>query len=85
MFSNIGGKIQTLAKIVCWLGIICSVIMGVILIKENSLYQATIVPGIILMVVGGLASWAGSFVLYGFGTLIENSEAILYHLNKDEK
>jgi len=32
MFNNIGGKIKGLAKFMCWLGIIISVIAGVVLI-----------------------------------------------------
>ena len=29
MFENIGGKIKGLAKVVCWIGIILSVITGI--------------------------------------------------------
>lgn len=28
MFSNIGAKIQTTGKVLCWIGIICSVASG---------------------------------------------------------
>ena len=32
MFDNIGGKIKTLASVITWLGIVGSVIIGIILI-----------------------------------------------------
>lgn len=32
MFSNIGKKIRGLAKVLCWLGIVCSVLLGVAII-----------------------------------------------------
>ena len=31
MFNNIGHKIQVLAKVLCWIGIICWVITGLAL------------------------------------------------------
>ena len=35
-----------------------------------------IAPGLAVMIVGPLAFWIGSFVLYGFGELIENATVI---------
>ena len=45
MFTNIGGKIKALAKVVCWIGIILSVIFGIISIvtgneMSNSRYNS---------------------------------------------
>lgn len=94
MFNNIGGKIKGLAKFICWAGIIVSVIAGIILIanatKGSGQYRytdtATIVLGVITIVVGSIASWVGSFVLYGFGELVENSSAIKNELlHRDDK
>ena len=80
MFSNIGGKIKMLAKILCWIGIVLSVIAGALIILTNSeavkLYEEVVPPlagGIFVIVVGVLGSWIGSFVLYGFGELVDNS------------
>lgn len=85
MFNNIGGKIKGLAKFMCWLGIILSVIIGILLImsatNRNGYYRstdsATVVYGIIVIVVGSLLSWIGSFVLYGFGELVDNSSKLV--------
>ena len=70
MFDNIGEKIKTFAKVVCWIGIIVSFIFGVLLVNSSGLI------GILTIVVGSLASWIGSFSLYGFGELIEKATEI---------
>ena len=68
MFSNIGGKIKTAARVCCWILIAAFVIMGIAqIVGGNGL------GGLVTIVVGALAAWVGSFTLYGFGELIENS------------
>ena len=74
MFDNIGGKIKTLAVVVCVIGMIGSVIGGIVLWTQNSRYAPTILPGIIIMVAGCLGSWVGGFFTFGFGQLIESTE-----------
>ncbi len=76
MFDNIGGKIKALAKVVCWLGIIASVISAIMLWAQNNRYQSTILMGLITLVLGCLISWIGSFFTYGFGELIEKTVSI---------
>ncbi len=71
MFDNIGGKIKTLAKIFCWIGIVFSVIFGIFLIIGEQ-----VIIGLGLLFGGSILSWISSFVLYGFGELIDNSEKI---------
>ena len=71
MFDNIGSKIKELAKIVCWIGIAVSVIIGIALLWTDGL------AGILTAVFGSLFSWVGSFVLYGFGQLVENSDTLV--------
>ena len=73
MFNNIGGKIKTLAKVICWIGIIASVIGG---IATMAMDEDMIIFGLLGMPVGALASWIGSFMLYGFGELVENSTVL---------
>ena len=73
MFDNIGGKIKSLAKVVCWICIILFIIMGIIMCLAGPSY---IIYGVLVAVLGSLASWIGSFVLYGFGELIDNSAKI---------
>lgn len=70
MFDNIGGKIKGLAKVVTWVGIIASVVSGVSMFASDS---DLALPGILVIVFGSLGSWIGSFLLYGFGELIEQT------------
>ena len=74
MFENIGGKIKKLAKIICWIGIIISALSGIALIAYGG--SEGVVGGLMTIVVGCLASWVSSFFAYGFGQLIENTDAI---------
>ena len=78
MFDNIGGKIKTLASVIVWLGIIGSVIIGIILMATA---EELFFVGIIIAIVGSISSWIGSFLLYGFGELVENSAIIAQKSN----
>ena len=80
MFDNIGGKIKKLAKIICWIGIVLSVIIGVAGIANGT--SEGIANGIVVIIVGCLSSWIGSFFTYGFGQLIENTDAIRANTQK---
>lgn len=83
MFDNIGGKIKGLAKTVCWIGIGISVFTGFIFViigAENSYgpFDNVLAPlGWFIMIGGSFLSWIGSFLLYGFGQLIENSDKLV--------
>ena len=80
MFDNIGGKIKTVAATIAWLGIIGSIIIGIIIIAEanDSYYPSAMgtLGGWLVMIVGSLSSWVSSFTLYGLGQLIENTDTI---------
>lgn len=71
MFTNIGGKIKTLTKVICWIGIAASVIGGVVCMADDE-----VLLGLAVIVGGALASWLGSFFTYGFGELVENVTVI---------
>lgn len=46
MFNNIGRKIKTLAKVLCWLGIIASVISGIAMVLTGVAFNsASVVRG----------------------------------------
>ena len=75
---NIGGKIKTLASVIAWLGIVGSIIIGIILMATA---EELIFAGIISDIVGSISSWIGSFLLYGFGELVENSGIIAQKTN----
>ena len=74
MFESIGKKIMSLAKIVAWIGIIASVVIGTVQISVDETY---IFSGIIVILMGSLVSWLSSFLLYGFGKLIDNTDILV--------
>lgn len=79
MFTNIGAKIKGLAKVGCWVGIVGCIFAGVVLLFTE---EEFIPIALGVAVGGGLASWIGSWFLYGFGQLIENSDVIAAHYQK---
>lgn len=74
MYDNIGGKIKALAKTLCGIGIVIFVIFGFIIMIQD---DGAILIGLLTMALGSLISWVGSFITYGFGQLIENSDALV--------
>ena len=80
MFNNIGSKIKTLAQVLTWIGIIGSSISGIVLMAED---EDLIAAGLLTIIFGCLFSWVGSFLLYGFGQLVENSDRIAANTSKN--
>lgn len=83
MFSNIGGKIETLATVVTVIGIIAGIITFILMaaIDEDLFFSGLLTGGAI-----ALFSWIGSFALYGFGALIsssQNTERVLREVLKE--
>ena len=90
MFNNVGRKVQILAKIICWVGIVLSVIAGVGLIVagnqanfyansynvfgERQAISGGVLPGILTIVIGSLTSWLGSLTTYAIGEAAEYAE-----------
>lgn len=68
MFDKIGQKIKGLAKTICIIGIVLSVIAGVAMMAVGG--GAGVISGLLFIAVGALLSWVSSFVLYGFGEII---------------
>ncbi len=73
MFNNIGSKIKGLASVICFGGIVLCIIIGIVV---AALDEDLILAGFAIMILGALLSWVSSFVLYGFGELVENSAII---------
>ena len=93
MFNNIGGKIKTLARIITYIGITASVIIGIATMfmpyKLAEIFDVTpasaaisFLTGFVIIIGGSLASWIGSFFIYGFGELIERVCLIEERLRK---
>ena len=72
MFINIGRKIKLLAIVSTVIGMIASVVGGIIVMAELE----QVLSGLGIIVGGCLFSWIGSFVLYGFGELIESTQSV---------
>ena len=93
MYNNVGKTIKVVAVIFCWLGIIGCTIFS--LISILNLYTGSFVPQemrialmkkyIVNLVLGILASWLGSLVLYGFGELIYKVDSIDSKLSEKDK
>ena len=84
MFDNIGGKIKGLAAFWTWFGIIVSVIVGFVFIFINDLDGVTgFLIGFLIVLLGSLASWLSSLLLYGFGELINNTSIIAESTSKN--
>lgn len=72
MFNNIGGKIKSIAKYVCYVEIACCIIAGIaMMLMENFL------GGIAIALIGSAAAWLASVTMYGFGQLIENTDKLV--------
>lgn len=67
MFDNIGAKIKTLTEVLCWIGMGVFLIWGVLMMVGGE-----ILTGLIVAIVGCLASWIGSFTMYAIGCIEEN-------------
>lgn len=84
MYENIGGKIKTLAKVICWIEIIACVVGGIVLCcigADSRGGEILVLSGVALMILGPLFSWVGSFLLYGYGDLISRVQSIEGKLN----
>ncbi len=68
MYDNIGGKIKGLAKAFFIVEAIAAVITGIALMATD---EDLIGIGLLVMVVGPLVAWVSSWLLYGFGEIID--------------
>ena len=77
MFNNIGKKIKTLSKILCWVGVGVFAIFGIVLMAMDEDY---IPYAMLSIMVGPVLSWVCSFFMYGFGELIDKTMDIERHM-----
>lgn len=66
-YDDIGGKIKSLAKVSFIIEAISAVITGLAILVNGNGW------GILIAIAGPFAAWVGSWVLYGFGQLIDNT------------
>lgn len=75
MFSNIGGKIKKLATAIFTIETILIIVSSFAFLFNED----TILMGIILLIGGILIAWVSSWLLYGFGELIEKTTEIAHN------
>lgn len=73
MYDNIGGKIKGLAKVAFIIEVIAAVIIGANFIAID---DDLIGIGLLIMILCSFVGWVSSWLLYGFGELIDQTCAI---------
>ena len=84
MFKNMGKKIKVLAQVMMWIGFSLWCIAGLVMIANGVMMLewgpqgiVMIVVGLIMIGLGFLFSWIGSFITYGFGQIIDNTDKLV--------
>lgn len=70
MYEDIGKKIKGMAKVIAIVQAVLSAIGGIVMMAVVSYL---IVPGLLTMLLGPVLAWLGSWVLYGFGELVDKT------------
>lgn len=78
MYKNIGNKIKCLAKFLFAIETIGFLIGGFTLASLN---EDLLAISLILIFCGPLIAWISSWILYGYGQLIENTDIIAHKFN----
>ena len=76
LYDNIGTKIKNWAIWVFVIEAITAIIGGIVLLIEEAF-----LAGIASIILGPLAAWVSSWLLYGFGELIDSTCALDYKLS----
>ena len=87
MYKNVGKKIQTLAKVLAWIGIIFFVLIGAFALYGglNTSDYNMLGEGFVFVLIMPVVCWLSSLSMVGFGKLIETNEEMkvqLINLNK---
>ena len=78
-YDNIGSKIKGLAKAGFIVEAIAAVVTSiVIMVSDDDLFFY----GLLVMFLGPIIAWVASWLLYGFGQLIENSDIMAQEYNR---
>ena len=71
MYDFIGDKIKGLAKAIFIVEAIGAITTGVILLFNGILW------GLLILFLGPIVAWVSSWLIYGFGQLIDNSDILV--------
>lgn len=77
MYQQIGKKIKTLAVVLAVIGMVFCVIWGLLMIIFSTDFN---IAGLLLLLIGPVLCWIGSFLLYGFGELVDKTCWIAKHM-----
>ena len=80
MYDDIGEKIKGLAKVMFIVGAIAAVIGGLVLLVDKFL-----AIGLLTLFLGPVVAWVYSWLLYGFGELIDNACIIAANTRASKK
>jgi hypothetical protein len=85
-YDNIGKKIKNLAKWCFIVEAIGAVITGIVLmINASDIDDGFFIAGILTVIFGPIVAWVGSWLLYGYGELIDKAceiERNTFNINK---
>lgn len=84
MYKNIGTKIKGLAMGIFIFVAILEFLTGIGMIAASNGSGEQIAGGICVMLFGPVISWFSSWILYGFGELIDKAAAIERNTRKDD-
>ena len=78
MFDNVGGTIKFLAKVIFWVGLVLSISSWFVLLIRGVADEkaGTILLSFAVLIGGSLSTWVNSIFIYGFGSLVENSQIV---------
>lgn len=80
MYDDIGEKIKKFAITTFLIEAIGAIITGIVLIFIGAIDGDTpiLIAGLITIFFGPIVAWISSWILYGFGQLIDNSDILVY-------
>lgn len=74
MFDNIGSKVKGLATFVCVMGIVGALIYAIIIWLSGVQYSGIL--GFVVLLVGALVAWIGSWVTYAIGEAADQKHTL---------
>ena len=80
MFANIGDKIMDLAQFECWIGIIGSILSGIVMMAADG---DMVLYGLLTMVLGSIGAWIGSWFTYAFGQMVKDLRQVTKNTRKE--
>ncbi len=88
MFDKIDKNIKDFAQVLCWVGVIASIILAIVMFAKagDSYYTEGLFTslGFIFLIVGPIISIINGMLVYGFGELIEKVMSIDTKLKKNK-